>query len=73
MRQSMSQKNVRKYSKLLNLDIVRILVRGGTDHRKDLHLKDGTIIYLYPGGGMYKERENGELVNLGCKSMRVMR
>ena len=73
MRQSMSKKNVNKYSKLLNLDIEKILVRGGTDHRKDLHLKDGTIIYLYPDGSMYKERENGELVNLGCKSMGVTR
>jgi len=54
MRQLMSQKNVRKYSYRLGLDIVKIMVRGDTGHRKDLCLADGTIINLYPDGEMIK-------------------
>jgi hypothetical protein len=50
----MSFKNVKKYATRLNLPIVRILVRGGTGHRKDLCLEDGSIMELYPDGTMEK-------------------
>lgn len=46
----MSDRNVKKYSKYLGFDIVKIMVRGGTDHRKDLCLRDGSILNLYPDG-----------------------
>ena len=54
MRQTMSLKKVKKYAKLLNLPIARILVRGGTDHRKDLCLEDGSISFLWPNGDVEK-------------------
>jgi hypothetical protein len=41
-------------AKRLNLPIVRILVRGGTDHRKDLCLEDGSVINYWPDGKMLK-------------------
>lgn len=49
-RQRMSQKNVRRIAAATGLDIVTILVRGGTDHRKDLCLADGTIASLWSDG-----------------------
>ncbi len=54
MRQHMSERNVKKYANKLNLPIKRILVRGGTGHRKDLCLEDGSIMKLYPDGTMEK-------------------
>jgi len=29
---------------------VKVLVRGGTGHRKDLFLEDGTILHYWPDG-----------------------
>lgn len=58
MRQKMSKKNVEKLAKELNLPIEQILVRGGTNHRKDLCLEDGSIICLF---------QNGELVKTDAK------
>jgi hypothetical protein len=52
MRQSMSDKNVKKLARKLNLPIVHIQVRGGTDHRKDLFLEDHSIVSLYTDGSM---------------------
>jgi hypothetical protein len=54
MRQLLSEKNVRKLAKRYNLPIVNVMVRGGTDHRKDLCLEDGSIINLWPDGTMEK-------------------
>ena len=54
MRQLMSTKNAAKYAKKLGLPIVKILVRGGTGHRKDLCMEDGSIVCLWPDGTMDK-------------------
>lgn len=61
MRQSMSAKNVKKYAARLNLPIVRILVRGGTDHRKDFCLEDGSIVMYFPDGSMEKSMMRWDL------------
>jgi hypothetical protein len=53
-RQLMSKKNVNKYAKKYDLPIVHILVRGNTKHRKDLCLKDRSIVYLFNDGTMEK-------------------
>ena len=53
-RQSMNKKNVAKYSKKYNLPIVHVLVRGGTDHRKDFCLEDGSIVHLHNNETMEK-------------------
>lgn len=53
-RQLLSDKNVNKYRKKYGLDIVGVLVRGGTDHRKDLLIKDGTIVHLFKDGTIEK-------------------
>ena len=53
-RQRMSNKNTKKYREKLNLPIKYILVRGGTDHRKDLCLKDGSVIHMYKDGTLEK-------------------
>ena len=50
MRQCMSEKNVARIRARTGLDIDRILVRGGTDHRKDLRLTDGRWVSLWPDG-----------------------
>ena len=46
----MSERNVKKLAKKLQLPIKRVLVRGGTSHRKDLWLEDGTILHYWPDG-----------------------
>ena len=46
----MSVKKVAKIRKETGLPIVKIMVRGGTEHRKDLCLEDGTIKCLWPDG-----------------------
>jgi hypothetical protein len=67
MRQRMSEKNAMKYAKKLGLPIIRILVRGNTDHRKDLCLEDGSILHLFPDGHMEKSDipwKRKEIVNV---------
>ncbi len=54
MRQRMSEKRVAQMRQVLGLPIVKVLVRGGTQHRKDLCLEDGSITYLYPDGTVVK-------------------
>ena len=54
MRQNLGEKKVRKLKGELKLPIVHVLVRGGTDHRRDLCLEDGSIIYLFKDGTMEK-------------------
>lgn len=49
-RQRLSDKNVRKLAMRLELPITKVLVRGGTDHRKDLFLEDGAILSYWPDG-----------------------
>lgn len=50
MRQRLGQKKVAKLKRETGLDIVKVLVRGGTDHRKDLFLSDGSIVHLFKDG-----------------------
>lgn len=50
MRQRMSERNVAKLRDRTGLPIVKVLVRGGTGHRKDLCLQDGTVTCLWPDG-----------------------
>ncbi len=55
MRQVLSQKNTQKLAKKLGIEITKVMVRGGTDHRKDICLPDHTIIRLYNDGSMEHE------------------
>lgn len=52
MRQKLGPKKVEALRKSTGLSIVAVLVRGGTDHRKDLLIEGGKIICLYPDGTM---------------------
>lgn len=54
MRQQLSDKKVKKLREQLKLPIVYVAVRGGTHHRKDLYLEDGSITYLWPDGTVEK-------------------
>lgn len=57
-RQKLSQRKVRRLARELDLPIVHVLVRGGTDHRKDLCMVGGKVIHLYKDGTM-EESEIG--------------
>lgn len=46
----MSDKNAKKLAASTGLPVVKVLVRGGTNHRKDLCLEDGSIRCLWPDG-----------------------
>lgn len=48
MRQSVGARKVAKYKRLTGLPVVGALVRGGTSHRVDLLLDDGSITQWYP-------------------------
>lgn len=50
-RQWVRAKKVRKYAKATGLPVVRALVRGGTDHRVDLCLEDGSVVMYWPRDG----------------------
>ena len=52
MRQRMGEKKVKKLAEELGLPIKTIQVRGNTDHRKDLLLEGGKMIYLFKDGTM---------------------
>ncbi len=58
---------------LTGLPIVKVMVRGGTGHRKDLCLKDGSIVHLYPDGTMEKSdigwNKSGPVENCVCPSL----
>jgi len=51
-RQLLGEKKINNLRQQTGLDIVTVLVRGGTDHRKDLCLGDGSVIHLYADGTM---------------------
>jgi hypothetical protein len=53
-RQSLGQKKVNKLIKSTGLDIVHVLVRGGTNHTKDLCIKGGDVFHLYKNGDIEK-------------------
>ena len=50
MRQRLGPKKVAKYARQTGLDLVGGLVRGGTDHRVDLHERGGLVWSLYKDG-----------------------
>lgn len=52
MRQRLAIRKVRHLRQQTGLDIIAVLVRGGTDHRKDLCLRDGTVACLWPDGAI---------------------
>ncbi len=54
MRQSLNKKNVKKLAVQTGLPVLSVLVRGGTGHRKDLCLDDGSVVHLYKDGSMEK-------------------
>lgn len=53
-RQTLNEKKVNKLRLKTGLDIVKVLVRGGTDHRLDLCIKGGEIISMYKDGTLEK-------------------
>jgi len=53
-RQMLSQKKVNKLRDQTGLDITCVLVRGNTDHRKDL-IVNGVVYSLYKDGTIVKE------------------
>ena len=61
MRQLLGQKKVNKLRVLTGLDIVKVMVRGGTNHRLDLCLSDGYIATLYRNENPIKTKDKWEL------------
>ena len=49
-RQLMGEKKTRRIAKQTGLDVLFVLVRGGTNHRKDLLLRGGTVVSLHKDG-----------------------
>ena len=54
MRQRVGLKKIRKWRKETGLPIYGALVRGNTNHRRDLLLPFGYIVHWYRDGSMYK-------------------
>ena len=54
MRCKIGEKKIKKYREQTGLPVVSGLVRGGTNHRIDLLLEDGTIMEWYRDGSMEK-------------------
>jgi hypothetical protein len=52
MRQRLNAKNTRKLQRVTGLPIHHVVVRGDTNHRQDLCLMDGSIIYRDTHGGL---------------------
>jgi hypothetical protein len=50
----MNERKTARIAVKYNLPISHILVRGGTDHRKDLLLKDGSVVHLNKDGTIKK-------------------
>jgi len=53
-RQRLGHKKVAKLKQQTGLPVIAVLVRGGTGHRRDLCLEDGTVVHLYADGSMEK-------------------
>ena len=47
MRNLLSPKKVKSYAKKLDMPIVKIMTRGGTNHRLDLYLENGTVMHYW--------------------------
>ena len=52
MRCKLGPKKINQLKHKTGLSIVFAYVRGGTDHRIDLYLSDGTIMYLLKDGSL---------------------
>lgn len=50
MRQRLSDKKTKALSDKLGMDIKSVMVRGNTEHRKDIYTKDGRQFALYKDG-----------------------
>lgn len=50
MRQQLGKAKVERYRRQTGLDVIAGQVRGGTNHRVDLCLRDGSVVYLWPNG-----------------------
>ena len=59
-RQTLNIKKTLMLREKLKLPIFKVLVRGGTDHRKDLCFIDGTVMHLYRDGTIEKS-------SIGCR------
>ena len=53
-RQLLGQKKVNKLIKETKLNIVKVMVRGGTNHRLDLCVNGGEVFNLYKTGELIK-------------------
>lgn len=57
MRQRLGKKAIKRLQeKYPNLEIEFVLVRGGTDHRRDLCVKGGKIIRLFKDGTLEEDK-----------------
>ena len=56
-RQVLNKKKVERLREETGLDIKKVMIRGNTNHRKDLCLSDGTITRMYKDGSMENEGE----------------
>lgn len=54
-RNRVGEKKVKKLREKTGLPVLTALVRGGTDHRIDLLLEDGSIASLYRDGSIEKD------------------
>jgi len=52
MRQSLNKKNTRRIAQKTGLPVEQVLVRGGTDHRKDLLLNNGVVVHYLKDGSL---------------------
>ena len=55
MRQRLGPKKVQKLRERTGLPVLFAMVRGGTNHRIDLCLEDGSIMNLYRDGTLEKD------------------
>ena len=53
----MNPKKVAKLAEELKLPVVAVLVRGGTGHRQDLCLADGSVVYYWPRTGQMEKTD----------------
>ena len=68
-RQHLGKKKVMLLRQQLGLDIIAVLVRGGTDHRRDLCLADGTVWYLDSEGHLEQAMFDGKPMGYRCENI----
>ena len=52
MRQRLGPRQLRKVEELVGMPVEKVLVRGNTGHRRDVFLKEGGLIRMWPDGDM---------------------